>query len=317
VTAPVLGQGAGGLGDFRISIAGAQEKTALLSMGGRWFAPQGATPTTHILKLPLGLIGGLRSDFSDSVENEWFCMRVLRELELPTADVDIATFGAQKVLVVTRFDRRWMGVAAEAAAKRRYTPAPGHWIARLPQEDFCQAIGASMSHKYEADGGPSIEDGLSLLSGSEDAEADRATFALAQLAFWLLAATDVHAKNFSLHHLSGGRYRLTPLYDVLSAWPIIGSGASQIPQSKVKLAMSLRGRRRHYKLDEIQVRHWRGLGDRVGVNGLWARMVQLVESADRAVARVADRAPPRFPERVIAKISAGVRKQAARFLSGA
>src|SRR5215213_3300184 len=32
--------------DFRISIAGAQEKTALLTMAGKWFRPQGATPTT-------------------------------------------------------------------------------------------------------------------------------------------------------------------------------------------------------------------------------------------------------------------------------
>src|SRR5258708_21670498 len=42
--------------DFRISIAGAQEKTALLSMGGAWYRPRGATPTTHILKLPLGIV---------------------------------------------------------------------------------------------------------------------------------------------------------------------------------------------------------------------------------------------------------------------
>tara|TARA_B100001778_G_C18598032_1_gene635780 strand:- start:2092 stop:2661 length:570 start_codon:yes stop_codon:yes gene_type:complete len=36
--------------DFRISIAGAQEKTALLWHKGRWWRPSGATPTTHILK---------------------------------------------------------------------------------------------------------------------------------------------------------------------------------------------------------------------------------------------------------------------------
>jgi serine/threonine-protein kinase HipA len=41
--------------DFRISIAGAQEKTAMLWYQGRWHQPHGATPTTHIFKLPLGL----------------------------------------------------------------------------------------------------------------------------------------------------------------------------------------------------------------------------------------------------------------------
>ncbi len=35
--------------DFRISVAGAQEKTALLRMGEQWCIPQGATPTTHII----------------------------------------------------------------------------------------------------------------------------------------------------------------------------------------------------------------------------------------------------------------------------
>ncbi len=57
--------------DFRISIAGAQEKTALLLRDGRWCLPRGGTPTTHIFKLPLGLIGGMKLDMRHSVENEW------------------------------------------------------------------------------------------------------------------------------------------------------------------------------------------------------------------------------------------------------
>src|SRR5690606_30818615 len=40
--------------DFRISIAGAQEKTALLLLDGKWHRPRRATPTSHILKLPIG-----------------------------------------------------------------------------------------------------------------------------------------------------------------------------------------------------------------------------------------------------------------------
>ncbi|ETH23628.1 HipA-like protein, partial [Bordetella pertussis CHLA-15] len=39
--------------DFRISLAGAQEKTAFLWWGGQWLAPRGATSTSHIFKLPL------------------------------------------------------------------------------------------------------------------------------------------------------------------------------------------------------------------------------------------------------------------------
>lgn len=56
--------------DLRISLAGAQEKTALLWHNGGWMRPHGSTPTTHILKLPLGLVGHRKADLSASVESE-------------------------------------------------------------------------------------------------------------------------------------------------------------------------------------------------------------------------------------------------------
>lgn len=65
---------------------------------------------------------------------------------------------------------------------------------------------------------------------------DVRTFVLTQLAFWLLAAIDGHAKNFSLFLRRDG-YTLTPLYDVLSAWPIIGHGPNMLPIQKAKLEM--------------------------------------------------------------------------------
>ncbi|MBW2465504.1 MAG: HipA N-terminal domain-containing protein, partial [Deltaproteobacteria bacterium] len=59
--------------DFRISIAGAQEKTALLKQDGSWFRPRGTTPTTHIFKLPLGRVHE-HVDLTTSVYNEWLCL---------------------------------------------------------------------------------------------------------------------------------------------------------------------------------------------------------------------------------------------------
>jgi serine/threonine-protein kinase HipA len=299
--------------DFRISLAGAQEKTALLHMAGAWFRPRNATPTTHILKLPLGIIGGFRGDFSDSVENEWLCAQVLRELDLPVADAAIARFGEQRALAVTRFDRRWIGVDTADVQKKRFKPRQGTWIARLPQEDLCQAMGLPHTLRYEADGGPSISDALGLLANSEHPVMDQTNFALAQLAFWLLAATDGHGKNFSLHHRTGGTYGMTPLYDVLSAWPIIGHGKNQLAIEKAKLAMSLRGRRAHYRLNEITARHWHELAERTGVPGLWNRMQAFVESAPAALARVEKRLPRAFPERVYTAIRDGLRAQVQRF----
>jgi serine/threonine-protein kinase HipA len=124
--------------DFRISLAGAQEKDAFLWWDGKWMKPRGATPTTHILKLPLGLVGGRQADFSTSLDNELFCLRLFKAYGLPTAESRIATFGKQRVLVVERFDR---------------VVSDGTRLFRLVQEDFCQATGTSPLVKYENEGG--------------------------------------------------------------------------------------------------------------------------------------------------------------------
>ena len=228
--------------DLRLSIAGAQEKTALLQHAGRWQRPLGSTPTTHIFKLPLGLVGGMQADMRSSVENEWLCAQLVAAFGLPVARCDIAHFEAQKVLVVERFDRR--------------LSSDGRWLMRLPQEDLCQATATPPYLKYQADGGPGIARILDILAGSENSETDRRQFFKAQVVFWLLAATDGHAKNFSLFHLPGGRYRATPLYDILSAHPVIGHGAGKVAPQKAKLAMAVRGQSNHYLFDRIQPRHW-------------------------------------------------------------
>jgi serine/threonine-protein kinase HipA len=303
--------------DFRLSIAGAQEKTALLGMAGKWYRPHGATPTTHIFKLPLGAVGDFAGDLADSAENEWLCSQFLRALDLPVAHTAIATFGEQRAIVVTRFDRRWIGVDEAARERKRFRPIEGMWIARLPQEDFCQASGRPPNQKYEADGGPSITESLDLLANGEHSAVDRANFVLAQLVFWLLAAIDGHGKNFSIFHRVGGSYAMTPLYDVLSAWPVIGSGKNQLAPQRAKLAMALRGKNAHYRLDEIQARHWHALAERAALTGLWERMKNLVETAPTVLDRLEPALPASFPERVFATIRAGVRRQARRFVQTA
>jgi serine/threonine-protein kinase HipA len=142
---------------------------------------------------------------------------------------------------------------------------------------------------------------------------DKTTFLLAQLAFWLLAATDGHGKNFSLYNEVGGTYRMTPLYDVLSAWPIIGSGANRLAFQKAKLAMAVRGKRAHYRLSEIMGRHWAEVAEKSGVPGLLERMREFVRLAPWAIDQLEDRLPRGFPERVFAEIRQGVHRQGRRF----
>jgi serine/threonine-protein kinase HipA len=291
--------------DFRISIAGAQEKTALLRHAGHWCRPTGATPTSHIVKLPLGLVGNMRADMHDSVENEWLCARLMALLDFDVAACEIARFGARKVLVVERFDRLLQA-----------PPGKPPWLARLPQEDFCQALGLPGTLKYESDGGPGIRDILRVLDASTRPAVDKLSFVLAQLAFWLLAATDGHGKNFSLFLERGGGYRLTPLYDVLSAWPIIGDGPNQVSPRRARLSMALRGKIVHYHLHEIHTRHFQALALQSGVPDAFDRMVGLVLQVPEALKQAQAGLPAGFPKGVFRAIRTGMLAQAEKFVAG-
>ena len=171
VTPDRFGAARGPDDDFRISLAGAQEKDAFLRWNGHWMKPRGATPTTHIFKLPPGLVGGRQADFSTSVDNEWLCLRLLATYGLPVPTADIASFGQQRVLVVERFDR--------------VVSNDGQRLLRLLQEDFCQATGTSPLVKYEAEGGPGLGVLFNLLQQSVDAERDLRTLMASQLLFWM------------------------------------------------------------------------------------------------------------------------------------
>nr|WP_314624024.1 type II toxin-antitoxin system HipA family toxin [uncultured Noviherbaspirillum sp.] len=288
---------------LRISLAGAQEKTAFLYHEGGWHLPQGATPTTHIFKLPMGEVGLVRADFSTSVENEWLCSRIIQAYGLPAAHCDIGQFGRRKVLVVERFDRRWMDAG---------------WIARLPQEDFCQVFGRTSLQKYEEKGGPGIADILDRLRGSLHAEQDRRRFLTAQLLFWMLAAPDGHAKNFSIRLLAGGAFEMTPLYDVLSAWPVIGKGARQFQWQKIKLAMAVRSKNAHYRMQDVRRRHWNAVArnNAMGkdfnavIDDILARTPGVVESVGALL-------PTGFPAKVAEPIFNGLLMQAQRLANEA
>ena len=294
-----LGLGADDDDLFRISLAGAQEKTALTRVGDRWCRPHGATPTTHIFKLPLGLVGGSRRvDLSDSVENEWLCSQILRELGLPVAHAEMAEFAGRKVLIVERFDREWM--------------QGGRWIARLPQEDFCQALGCPPSKKHEKDGGPGMADCLKLLAASTDAEADRLTFVLTQFAFWLLAATNGRAKNYSLFLGRGDAYTMTPLYDVLSVWPYIGDAPNQIRWKSVGLAMAVRSKNVHHALHSIQARHWATLAMKNGGAPVWQALCDLAGRVEATLDVLRRRLPPDFPIATFEAIASGIHAQVHR-----
>jgi len=273
--------------DFRISVAGAQEKTALLFHNGKWLRPHGATPTTHILKTQIGdLPNGV--DLSNSVENEFYGLAVMEAFGLPVNRTEIKTFGVTKSLVIERFDRSWSTAGA---------------LLRIPQEDCCQALSIPPSRKYQSElrpkneKQPSMVEILKLLKGSDRPAEDQKSFLKAQIIFWLIGATDGHGKNFSIFLGAGGRFVLTPFYDVLTAQPFFDS--NQIQKKEMKMAMSV-GDNNHYKMNDIQGRHFIQTAQRAGLPDYIAKeaLDEISSMAEKAMQEVEKRLPPGFPEEI-------------------
>lgn len=279
---------------FRISIAGAQEKTALLWYQNKWHLPQGTTPTSHIIKLPIGYIKHSGIDLSESVENEWLCLQILSAFNLPVNHARIIQFDDVKTLVVERFDRRWEN-------NRR-------WLMRLPQEDMCQAMGKPPGQKYESDSGPGIKDIMNILLGSQEAGNDREKFFKSVFLFWVLGAIDGHAKNFSLSIEPQGRYQLTPLYDVLSAYPL--AAKRQIEWQKLKMAMSLNGKNRHYYWKAIKPRHWLTMAEKCQFSASIMQSIihDVCDNMENIINQVTKILPPNFPIHISNPIFSGMRE---------
>lgn len=276
----------------------------LLKRNGKWFAPRGATPTTHILKMPIGRIGPMQADFSDSVDNEWLCLKLGNALGLDYANATIEKFEDQRVLVVERFDR-----CLSADHKR---------ILRLPQEDFCQALGLPPSLKYESDGGPGASNVLAVLRQSAQPQRELETFLLSLVYFWLLRATDGHAKNYSIMLLSQNRYRLAKLYDIVSTWPAVGNGPHQLKPQQLKFAMALEGKRRHYRMERISVHNFAQTAASAGLSErhISALIEDFLKKVPSACDALSNTLPKDFSKKVADKIFAGVLKSSQELLSG-
>lgn len=293
-----------GADDFRISVAGAQEKTALLKVDDAWCIPKDTTPTTHIIKLPIGEIKqpDATLDLRESVDNEYFCLALAKALDIDVPDAEIIRTEKVRALAVERFDRRW--------ARNKTV------LLRLPQEDFCQVFGLPSSLKYESDGGPDIAQIMKFLLGSREALNDRHAFMRFQVFQWLTGATDGHAKNYSLFIHAGGSYQLTPFYDIMSAFPVLGGAG--LHMRDLKLAMSLKatkGRKR--ALHQIYPRHF--LATAKEVNFAQEQMEQILrdfaDNVPRAVETVLASLPADFSASVAGAISTNMMKMHARLIA--
>jgi len=284
--------------ELRLSVAGAQEKTAFLWHNNQWCLPLGSTPTTHLFKLPMGVIGEGQIDFSSSVENEWLCSQVLKTYGLPVASTEMGRFNGERCLIVQRFDRRLHASGTS-------------WL-RLPTEDCCQATSTSAANKVENNGGPGMVAIAELLAQSSE-RSDLATFFKAQVLFWMLRAIDGHAKNFSLFLNPGGRFQLTPLYDVLSAWPVIGRRSGQWPQQKLRMAMAWHGEKGRYsKPLEITNRRMLLTAKRLGLGDAEPILGELIAQTPAVICSVQAQLPADFPQTVAEPVFTGLQTSASQ-----
>jgi serine/threonine-protein kinase HipA len=243
--------------------------------------------------LPLGTVGTIEAEMSLSVENEWLCSKLISAFGLKTAHCEIAEFAEVKALVIQRFDRNM------------HTGK----IVRLPQEDFCQITGTSPHSKYESEGGPGIRTMMNILLGSTSSLSDRIDFYKSQIIFWLLAAPDGHAKNYSVFIRDAGRFQLTPIYDVISAYPVLGHGKNLIAPQRLNMAMAFTGKKKHYTWNKILPRHIVQTGN---MCGLETRDVleQVLTEVPRVLDLVSSLLPQGFPALVSDSILSGVQQQA-------
>lgn len=232
---------------LRLSLAGVQDKLPVVFDGQRIGLPQGEQPSTHILK---PLIHGVE----DSVTNEGFCLALARAMKLPAAQAQILDIAGRRFLLVARYDRQ--------------TGTQGR-VARLHQEDFCQALGVVPEMKYQNEGGPDFAACFSLLRHVTRPSAPQVLRLLDYVVFnALIGNHDAHAKNFSLLY-TGEFPVLAPLYDTLS---------TAIYQNLTpKMAMKIGSK---YKFSEVQARHWDQFAESAGLGRAQTRkrILELAQS---------------------------------------
>ncbi len=218
-------------GELRLSLAGAQDKMALVRRGDTFFLPRGDFPTTHILKPAI-------EQFADIVANEGFCMKLAARLGIQVPAVDIDEACGAPFLAIERFDR---------------APTADGGVRRMHQEDFCQALGIPPERRYQSEGGPSLARSFALLNACVRPALDRLELFRRVLFNYLIGNADAHGKNFALLHTAAGP-RLAPAYDLLCT--------TVYRDHTDRMAMKI-GRKSRFA--EVLPRHWEHFARDAGI----------------------------------------------------
>ncbi len=178
----------------RLSLAGAQDKCPILVENDTYWLPEGASLSSHILKFEL-------FDYRNVPAYETFTTLLAGAIGLPVVNIQLRSAADTHYTLIERYDR--------------HRTEDGR-IARLHQEDFCQALGFGHERKYQEDGGPTFADCYRLVQDVSSDPANDLQYLLRWQAFNVLAGnSDGHAKNLSLAYQPNGEIRLAPFYDLV------------------------------------------------------------------------------------------------------
>jgi serine/threonine-protein kinase HipA len=223
----------------RLSLAGAQDKCPVLVKDGDYWLPRKESPSSHILKFEL-------SDYRHLPAYETFTTLLAEAIGLPVVDIQLRSVADTHYVLIERYDR--------------FSLDNGQ-IARLHQEDFCQALGFGHERKYQEDGGPTFVDCYRLIQDASTDPANDVQHLLRWQAFNVLAGnSDGHAKNLSLLHQANGEIRLAPFYDLVCT--------RAIERIDYHLAFSV-GEERNP--DVVSLTHWDTLAKQCGVRPQFLR----------------------------------------------
>jgi len=215
----------------RLSLAGAQNKCAVLIKEDVFFLPENEAPTSHILKFQI-------PGFNHVPAYETVLMKLAQSLGFPIAEIELHALDGspadnpeQSFVVIKRYDR--------------VQDDTGN-IRRLHQEDFCQALGYGYEKKYQFGGGPTFTDCLNLIKNKSDEPAiDMELLLKWQIFNFLAGNSDGHAKNLSLLYSQDNSLRLAPFYDLVCT--------RAIEHIDTKLAFAIGGQ---YEPGHIDQKNW-------------------------------------------------------------
>lgn len=183
-----------------LSLAGVNDKAAVVLRQGRMYLPLHGYPSTHIIKVDIPTL-------KDSIKTEHFCLRLADAVGLRVPKTQLHMAEDQSFMLMSRYDRY----------------RNEHGVRRRHQEDFCQALGYMPGKKYERHGGPGWRQCFGLMAETANPVAAREELLRYAVFQFLINNPDAHAKNYSLLFQPGsGSVSLAPIYDLNNAAAFAG-----------------------------------------------------------------------------------------------